>query len=248
MFVTDLKDALPEPDLLVALPAEELAGMILSFLPTQRERPALYKLVRALNNGGIYTPAQTDAVSKAVAEAWSWLISQGLVADSGADSGDPHEVFVTRKGRRLLEQNAFDNYRKAAQLPRAMLHPTVAEKAWPTFMRGDYETAVFQAFKEVEVSVRTSCKFEATLIGTELMRRAFDSKAGPLTDPALPTAEREALAHLFAGAIGSYKNPASHRTVTIVDPTEAGEMLILATHLLRIVEDRSARLVPGALP
>jgi len=41
------------------------------------------------------------------------------------------------------------------------------------FLRGDYDVAIFQAFKEVEVAVRTRGGFSATDIGTDLMRRAF---------------------------------------------------------------------------
>ena len=51
-------------------------------------------------------------------------------------------------------------------------------------------------------------------------------------------AEREARSALFAGAIGSYKNPHSHRDVPLDDAAEATEVILLANHLLRIVESR----------
>ena len=70
------------------------------------------------------------------------------------------------------------------------------------------------------------------------MRKAFDKMTGPLSDMQQPEAEREALALLFAGAIGSYKNPHSRRTVAINDETEAQEMVVLTSHLLRIVDSR----------
>ena len=109
------------------------------------------------------------------------------------------------------------------------------------FIRGEYDTAVFQAFKEVEVAVRIAGGFSPLDIGEKLMRKAFDINDGPLTDNSLPEAERLALQHLFAGASGSYKNPQRHRNVSIVDPTEAVEMIILASHLLKIVDSRSIK-------
>jgi hypothetical protein len=52
------------------------------------------------------------------------------------------------------------------------------------------------------------------------MRRAFHPEKGLLTRSTDPYAERESVMHLFSGAIGSYKNPHSHRTVILDDPRE----------------------------
>ena len=54
-----------------------------------------------------------------------------------------------------------------------------------------------------------------------------------------PRAEQEALMHLMAGAVGSYRNPPSHRNV-VIEPSDAVEMIILASHLLGIVDKRAA--------
>ncbi|RYF49072.1 MAG: hypothetical protein EOO38_08760, partial [Cytophagaceae bacterium] len=52
--------------------------------------------------------------------------------------------------------------------------------------------------------------------------------------------ERHARSELFAGTIGSYKNPQSHRHVALSDPDETAELILLANHLLRIVDERRA--------
>ena len=57
----------------------------------------------------------------------------------------------------------------------------------------------------------------------------------------IPEGEREGLQSLVAGALGSYKNPHSHRSVTIEDPTDAVEMIMLASHILRIVDSRLSK-------
>ena len=136
-------------------------------------------------------------------------------------------VVISRRGQKLRTRDEVDSYRQADCLPRKLLHSRIAQKVWAPFLRGDYDTAVFQAFKEVEVEVRKAAKCVDADIGLNLMRKAFRA-GGPLADAATPQAEQQALMELFAGAIGSYKNPHSHRSVTI-ESTEAAEMIVLAS-------------------
>ena len=69
------------------------------------------------------------------------------------------------------------------------------------------------------------------------MRAAFKpgTPPGPLTDATLPVAEQEAMSALFAGAIGLYKNPQSHRNVP-TEAIDAAEVIVFASHLLRMID------------
>ena len=116
----------------------------------------------------------------------------------------------------------------------------IAEKVWFIFAQGSYGTAVLEAYKQVEVAVREAGGYAETDFGTDLMGMAFNVNTGNLTDKKQQSAEKQARMLLFSGAIGSYKNPSSHREVEFA-PEEAAEIIIIASHLLRIVDSCEER-------
>jgi uncharacterized protein (TIGR02391 family) len=147
---------------------------------------------------------------------------------------------VTQQGARLAERPDAALHLRAEKLLSGDLSPQLLQTAKPSFARGDFETAAFAAMKAVEVEVRTLSGLPDSLVGVKLMQAAFNAD-GPLTDHAAEGGEREAMMKLFAGAIGAFKNPASHRTVHFEDPVEAAEIVQFADLLLRLLARTAAR-------
>jgi uncharacterized protein (TIGR02391 family) len=177
---------------------------------------------------------------------WPWATHAGVVRGVGvargprpcggrSDQSSAEARIVTRAGRRALESGSLQEILAAERIGLA-LHPLLEGKVRPIFLLGDYETAAFKAMKEVEVRVRELAKLPNDLIGVALMRQAFNPTSGPLTDASHEGGERQARSDLFSGAIGSFKNPTSHRPVTYTDPTEASEVVLLADLLMRILD------------
>lgn len=232
-----MKEIFPPPEEALNLEPEELAIYILQLLDETGDSG-----IRNLHNFTLHGNLQQylgeranlyKDVAKVITEAWVWLQREGLIAP---EPGNINWIFVTRKGKRLLSASDLQTYKNGYLLPEQALDPVLARKVRPLFLRGDYDTSVFQAFKEVEIRVRESAHLPNELCGVKLMRQAFDSDRGPLAEMSLADAERQAMANLFAGAIGLFKNPASHRDINLDDPLEAAELIFFANHLLRIVD------------
>jgi uncharacterized protein (TIGR02391 family) len=233
-----IQDAVPDADILVALMPEELGLVTLQVLASDQGGSG-----RLNRNNFISTPASVqgypqqswEAVRLSLAEAWAWLLREGLIVTDPRQGGE--WVVLSRRGRVLAETGDLTAYQQARLLPQASLHPSLIQAGvTASFIRGEYDTAVFQSFRALEVHVRAKSGNEPTDIGVPLMRTAFDPISGPLRLPGEVAAEREALSHLMAGAIGLYKNPQSHRYVGLADAIEAAELVLFASHLLRTVD------------
>ena len=230
----------PAPQVVTELQPAELAMFVLAHLQHlsaigQRNSLILLNYVRGIGIDGYAGQLSVD-VSKAFVEAWIWLEREGMIAPDPSE--DCQLIYITKRGERLLADADVGKYLKEKLISEGALDPVLRSKVEPLFMRGDYDTAVFQAFKEVEVRVRAAAKLKMEDYGVDLMRKAFNPDTGALTDSKELKAEQEATSHLFAGAIGLFKNPSSHRNVDWEDPSECAELIYFANYLLRLIGRR----------
>lgn len=235
-------DVFPEPETLLQLEPEDAGVLLLQYLnglADGGQRIHRYNLLAFDPDMMSYAGGNRHEVSRAITEAWIWLEHEGLIAPAPDDSS-LHNYFVTRRGQKLRNQTDFSAFRRGSLLVPTTLDPLLAQKVVHLFIRGDYDCAIFQAYKEVEVRVRKICAQKGVPIagdtlGINLMSQAFDPKNGPLRNRHVVAAEKSAMRNLFVGAIGLFKNPSSHRDVKLA-PLEASELIHFANHLLRIVD------------
>lgn len=219
------------------LPIPELALRLLAEESKSRDTN-INSILRGLDQA-ISGPLRRDRdlFLERIADAWAWLVAHALVAPHPHNTSSGF-MRITERGRELAADPKALSKLEGEELLSDNLSPEL-KSARSNFLLGDYETAAFAAMKAVEVEVRELAELPNDLIGVPLMRKAFSPKDGTLADPQAEGGEKQATADLFAGAIGAFKNPASHRSVKFSDPVEAAEITHLADLLLRIAARRT---------
>jgi uncharacterized protein (TIGR02391 family) len=220
LIPTFMKQFPPETEIM-NMPPEDLGLHVLKALRQPYGQTNRFNFVQMIPGG---------QVAMCFMEAWAWLVREGFLAMAPNDmNGQNH--FVTRAGEELARTEDLDAWRKAHLFP-DHYDAALVRYVKPLFSRGDYDTAVFRAFKEVETRVRKKSGLTAEY-GRALMLKAF-GETGPLMKAGAE--DRKSARELFAGAISFCKNPSSHHEIDFDDPREVIDMISFANQLLRIVD------------
>lgn len=243
-----LHELLPDDEIAFELASEEMAGTILRYLRDECSSKSTLELQLHHINTFAYPDVHHGEQQKrrsrmkiAVREAWHWLETQGFLIPEEGKNGDIGYRELSRSGEALAVSEDARRFVDARKLPREILHPMLKETVWAQFARGEYEEAVFHTMKTVEVHVRESAGYDQSSRGSPMLRNAFNTDNGPLTDQTIDRNERQALGNLFDGAYGYFRNPSAHRNISMDSPEEAMEIILLGNHLMRIVDAATNR-------
>lgn len=103
---------------------------------------------------------------------------------------------------------------------------------------GDFESAIFNAYKLLEEKVRKKTQQPSSVHGVKLMDIAFKPKEGLLKHPRVETtSEQEGIHFLMRGSISFFKNPSSHKTVDWSDPNISAHIIAFAKFLLDLIDE-----------
>ena len=175
----------PSAEQLLAAPGPEVERVLLRHI-VEYCLAGMHPMVTrdGISNGLFDTNGYTDSaqvrtdVQRIVGRAWKALDDAGFIEEPDPDNGKNGFRVPSAKGKSAHAATDYLGVRMRSKFTRDMFHPSLPDAAWNAFSVGDYDTAVFEAFKSLEVAVRTKGGFASTDFGADLMKKAFDPDTG----------------------------------------------------------------------
>ena len=145
------------------------------------------KVIGEANPGG-YQPVRFTRVKYKASSTAHIDIRQFQRAPADEDD-EEDKYYPTKKGFRFPEREFRRVVEKYALMPETYVHPLIVEKSFSLLNNQEFESAVLQAFKATETSIRKKINAPSELFGTRLIRRAYNPDTGSLTNYAIPKSE-----------------------------------------------------------
>lgn len=244
-----LLEIVRSPENILSMTQEELAYALLEDMQARLEHPThgtanrdyvgsnLFSIGPFHSSNGSTPRDLAERIGKMGRSAFALLEKWDLAEPADGMNGRNGYMVLTDKGKSATERTDFERIRVRGLLQEEMLHPRLQGQIYGYFAADDLGTAVFEAFKAVEIEVREAGGYDEKQYGKELISRAF-APGEPLAKPSDDKSDREALAGLFVGALNRFRNRGAHARRTFGDVLEAMEELMFASRLLRIVDER----------
>jgi uncharacterized protein (TIGR02391 family) len=152
--------------------------------------------------------------------------------------GSDRFKILTDKGKKAVQQDIDKMKLPSIDIDQLLSQDDLRSRVRDDFLSGDYETAVFKAFRFLEESVRAKADKPASSLGVSLMSAAFSSSSGKLKHPgASVPQEQDGLHQMMRCRIGWFKNPVSHRTVPRDDAQQVAHVLAFAKLLQDLLDE-----------
>lgn len=178
-----------------------------------------------------------EALERNIGRAFKKLVQDDLIEPAPGYNGQQGAVVLTADGKKAaMNPVDRDRVRVRNSLTREMLHPVLRGKPYDYFANDDPTTAIAEAFKILDIAVQNATGMHH-LHGQNLMQEAFEPTKGPLTDKSENDTMRRAMPKLFAGAVGRFRNTSAHLHRSFPDLHEAIEELMIASRLLRFLDE-----------
>lgn len=177
--------------------------------------------------------AEREKLKARLHQAWTWLETEGYVV-ADPNQGGTNFKRLTPEGEAITYDPDADAALRRVRAVNQLgidLHPRLrAVGVQQTFSSGDFDSAIRDAFANLEDAVRVLANLTAGDYGVNLMSKAF-AKNSPLAAGIAPR-HQVGMQRLFEGAFAVLRNPAGHGP-TELDVEEAVEEVLHADLLMR---------------